>query len=62
MFVRGRNKVTHRQYGSLEEVRDDIILIFGNCEAYNEGESDLCAEARRLRKLLDKEVAKAQKS
>ena len=47
-----RSRILKRAYSSMFEVRQDLLLMFDNCELYNDPKSILCAEARRLRGLL----------
>lgn len=45
-----RNKINTRQYNSIEALKQDVLLIYDNCDLYNDADSDLCKEAKKQRK------------
>jgi WD40 repeat protein len=47
-----RSKIAKRQYSSVAEVMEDIVLILKNCELYNDPTSDIVSICRRTRKLI----------
>ena len=51
--ILARSKFEKRRYASLQELVDDLHLMFENCLLYNESESNCWNEARRLRDLVD---------
>lgn len=48
------DNVRRREYQSLDEVADAILLMYDNCELYNEDDSAFAKEARRQRRLFQK--------
>lgn len=47
-----RSNIANRRYSTFREVQEDILLMFSNCELYNDPNSDLARLARRLKKLV----------
>ena len=51
-YSTARKKLMSREYASLDELVDDLDLIYSNCDLYNEPTSVLGIEAKKQRKLL----------
>ncbi|RYH12576.1 hypothetical protein EON65_37885 [archaeon] len=47
-----REKLTKRQYAELEELVQDVLLIYENCQLYNMDDSAFSKEARRQKRQL----------
>jgi hypothetical protein len=47
-----RSKFTGRVYTQLGELVDDFLLMYDNCELYNNPASDVVKESRRQKKMV----------
>ncbi len=56
MCVANRSKIAAREYDSVEDICADVLLLYANCELYNEADSVFCKEARRQRRAFQQFV------
>jgi hypothetical protein len=45
-----RSNFQERKYSTVQELVEDLLLIYSNCELYNDEVSDLHKEAKRQKK------------
>lgn len=46
--------VSGKHYRTIKQLADDLLLVFDNCELYNDDTSDIHKESRRQRRELKK--------
>ena len=51
-----RSRLENRLYASIAELRNDLVLIYDNCEFYNQEGSTLYQESKRQRAVTMKKV------
>ena len=56
-----RKKIDNKTYCSMESFERDVLLIYTNCEAYNEPTSGVVDEARRQREVFQSHMRKAHR-
>jgi len=56
-FEKINSKFQNRLYENIDQLRDDMYKMFDNCEQYNEPDSCVVVEARRLRDIVDETIA-----
>ena len=52
LFILYRSKFNARVYSELSHLVDDLLLMYGNCELYNDPASDVVKECRRQKKMV----------
>ena len=57
-FDNFRKKFVSRRYQSIDDLINDLNLMFDNCELYNEPLSKIGKESSRLRRLLKNSIGK----
>jgi hypothetical protein len=45
-----RDNITNRKYHCVQDLVNDVLLIYSNCELYNDSSSILGKEARRQKR------------